>query len=595
MLYIDGQLVDLGYDTKITLNIKSNLLTDVSKITSNNSYTIKLPLTARNRSIIGNVELPTCESDYARKKHRARYCRNGIEIIPNGIAVVMEVNDSIEIALTWGLDSKLYDIIDDGISINELLDDAQYLIWESSQPIANYNAMDSYFYSVYECRYSSVEDGAYYHPVVRASWILNEIAKKYNAVFEIPDAEKAFLRSLLIPCIDRKESKAVNEKYPTLLTKTNVNQNNEGCNIEFTLSDAKKCEMISTKKYGGANYTAYSKEGGGDVKILVNVGFTSMLGKTIRFGILRMDSNGGYVELKYIDSVHLSSDRRCTGEIEITMDDGDWLYMYFITLDGVANPSMCSDFDVKIVHISENNIGYGDKFPIVANLPKIKVVDFLKDIFRICGLFVVEGYNVVKLVRFDKLTDNKTIAKDWTKRVVAETRENRPRKISYTLDNMGQNNVLSYKEDDSVTGDSSGVIVCENETLERSKEMATMKFAFSNMNAMFAIIPIYDSEGKENNVEPRIVKEKNSSGLSYTTTEGIDWVSLIDKYYTTYQKMVRKPRIITEKIEIGDADLKNLDVTVPVYLAQYGRYYAIINVKAEDTGVCECKLLQLEI
>ena len=160
---------------------------------------------------------------------------------------------------------------------------------------------------------------------------------------------------------------------------------------------------------------------------------------------------------------------------------------------------------------------------------------------------------------------------------------------------MGQNNWLNYKEDDGVTGDSSGVIVCENETLERSKEMATMKFAFSNMNAMFAIIPIYDSEGKENNVEPRIVKEKNSSGLSYTTTEGIDWVSLIDKYYTTYQKMVRKPRIITEKIEIGDADLKNLDVTVPVYLAQYGRYYAIINVKAEDTGVCECKLLQLEI
>ena len=88
MLYIDGQLVDLGYDTKITLNIKSNLLTDVSKITSNNSYTIKLPLTARNRSIIGNVELPTCESDYARKKHRARYFRNGIEIIPNGIAEI---------------------------------------------------------------------------------------------------------------------------------------------------------------------------------------------------------------------------------------------------------------------------------------------------------------------------------------------------------------------------------------------------------------------------------------------------------------------------------------------------------------------------
>lgn len=43
MLFVDGELVDLGEDTKITLNLKSNLLSDLSKIVSNNSYTIKLP------------------------------------------------------------------------------------------------------------------------------------------------------------------------------------------------------------------------------------------------------------------------------------------------------------------------------------------------------------------------------------------------------------------------------------------------------------------------------------------------------------------------------------------------------------------------
>ena len=41
--------------------------------------------------------------------------------------------------------------------------------------------------------------------------------------------------------------------------------------------------------------------------------------------------------------------------------------------------------------------------------------------------------------------------------------------------------------------------------------------------------------------------------------------------------------------------MKELDVKVPVYLGQYGRYYALISVKSEDTGVCECKLLQLEV
>ena len=41
LLFIDGELVDLDDSTKITLNYKSNLFTDLSKIVSNNSYTIK--------------------------------------------------------------------------------------------------------------------------------------------------------------------------------------------------------------------------------------------------------------------------------------------------------------------------------------------------------------------------------------------------------------------------------------------------------------------------------------------------------------------------------------------------------------------------
>ena len=35
-LFIDGVKVDLGEDTKITLNLKSNLFSDLGKIVSNN-------------------------------------------------------------------------------------------------------------------------------------------------------------------------------------------------------------------------------------------------------------------------------------------------------------------------------------------------------------------------------------------------------------------------------------------------------------------------------------------------------------------------------------------------------------------------------
>ena len=70
---------------------------------------------------------------------------------------------------------------------------------------------------------------------------------------------------------------------------------------------------------------------------------------------------------------------------------------------------------------------------------------------------------------------------------------------------------------------------------------------------------------------------------------------MLRKNYGTYQKIIRSPIVVSEKIEISDIELKELDVTIPVYLGQYGRYYAIISVRAENTGICECKLLQLEV
>lgn len=39
-LYIDNKVVDIDDNTNITLNYNSNMFTDVSKIVSNNTYSI---------------------------------------------------------------------------------------------------------------------------------------------------------------------------------------------------------------------------------------------------------------------------------------------------------------------------------------------------------------------------------------------------------------------------------------------------------------------------------------------------------------------------------------------------------------------------
>ena len=56
-LYIDRVLVDTDEDTKITMDIKSNLFRDVSKIASNTTYTVKFPKTVRNQMLLRHSDL----------------------------------------------------------------------------------------------------------------------------------------------------------------------------------------------------------------------------------------------------------------------------------------------------------------------------------------------------------------------------------------------------------------------------------------------------------------------------------------------------------------------------------------------------------
>ena len=77
-LYIDGVLVDTDEDTKITMDIKSNLFRDVSKIASNTTYTVKLPKTVRNQMLLRHSDLVQSNQDFPYQMHTARYFRNGV-------------------------------------------------------------------------------------------------------------------------------------------------------------------------------------------------------------------------------------------------------------------------------------------------------------------------------------------------------------------------------------------------------------------------------------------------------------------------------------------------------------------------------------
>ena len=68
---------------------------------------------------------------------------------------------------------------------------------------------------------------------------------------------------------------------------------------------------------------------------------------------------------------------------------------------------------------------------------------------------------------------------------------------------------------------------------------------------------------------------------------------IIDEKYHNISDSLQKAKIITERIRMRDLELINFDETRPIYLAQYGGYFAVLDIKADDSGIAEVTMLQL--
>lgn len=593
MLFIDGQLVDLGESTNITLNFKSNIFTDLSKIVGNSSYTINLPKTVRNLAIIGNADAPASESDFPRVSHACRYFRNGVEIIADGRAVLLSVGDTIEIAITWGSTSGFAKLVEDGKNLNEVAEVNDYVTYMNAAPPfywgSNLNVIGVGYVNI-DMGLKSDETLAALHPTARFEYIINLLQNTYGVTFEFPEDKLPFIQSLVFPLLTRNggyankiaskvglEYNKYSGDYGTITITWALSYKGEIADNYWTIESDEWYEHSLVTKV-----TALK-----DVHVFVRAKlrntelFTMEYGNDTATDILtfpyELDSYGRYM----VDST-----------LEIDLMEGDYI--------NIADNDTYDYGGIIEIYCVPNEIQMGDRFPIVENLPDIKTVDFLKAIASMVGLFAIPSdENTIKFVSVDDLADVSR-AYDWSDKLLPYSYENKPKNVSYALDDFARNNRFSYKEDDTVLRKyKDGNITVNDDTLDFERDAVELPFAASDTIGGKARIALYeyndDGEPELQSVEPRVLREISVNGYSTGTFVGLSWGELIANYYGTYQKIVSKPIIITENMTLDDIELRNLDVTRPIYLRQYGRYFAIVEIKAPSSGVCECKLLELDI
>lgn len=588
-LYIKGESVDLG-DSEITLNFKSNLLGDISKITASNSYTIKLPRTNKNIRLFDFPDVAGHESYMMRDYFNAEYYRNGIKLFDANAVLISCSEDGFDVALTWGMSEKFIQLMNDDRSIQEFADMA--LPWNSSTTYDN-GLVDGQLSHGYIRHNAGIDvdsnrDKIFIHPSVNCMRLLEEIASYYGLTMDW-GSYKQYIELLYLPLISQKAS----SKY-----------NFFEANITGTLdSDIKYVKFTQINRVDGINIS--NTETYGDVVRIYETSLDwelDILISTNKHNTLNVVELAFYSNAQYIKSLQISSNDigLCAYKGVIPFDITGYSNITIrIRINNGALLGIIKSY-IKIFSEDVQSVSYNQYYPIGINLPDISVVDFIKQICWLFGLFAVKSDTGVSFIPVNKIIDNRDKAVDWSKKLVPT--EWTAKETSYTFGDFAQKNYFRYEENENAKS-ADGYMVVQNKTLDHEKDLVKLPYTAGGDNGDMRAVPYFKWSEDGTTIEledcgDRIMQlvisfdsqGKEDARLDFSDLKFQNRVSRFG--LSSYQDLIKLPFVIKDTFRLTEIDLKNIDYTIPVYIERYAAFFAIISIKSQG-DYSECELLKL--
>lgn len=587
-LYIKGESVDLG-DSEITLKFKSNLLGDISKITASNSYTIKLPRTNKNIRLLDFPDVAGHESYMMRDYFNAEYYRNGVKLFDAKAVLISCSEDGFDVALTWGMSEKFIQLMNDDKSIQEFADMA--LPWNSSTTYDN-GLVDGQLSHGYIRHNAGIDvdsnrDKIFIHPSVNCMRLLEEIASYYGIAMDW-GSYKQYIELLYLPLISQK----ANPKYNWFEAEiTGIDEDTQGVQLRqvnaiqniriITSKDRNDIFIRNTSNWKNwemdlcISTTAPAGKNAVKVKIFKS---THVLGihfiKADELGVCRHKGSmpfrlEGYSDIK----------------IQITL---------IYRLGTIKSYVKITDPDIT------EDVAYGGVYPIGSNLPDISVVDFIKQICWLFGLFAIKSDMGVSFIPVETIIDNKGNAVDWSKKLVPTGWT--AKETSYTFGDFAQKNYFHYEENENAKS-ADGYMVVQNKNLDYEKDLLKLPYTAGGDNGDMRAVPYFKWSDDGTIVElvdcgDRIMQlvisfdsqGKEDARLDFSDLKFQNRVSRFG--LSSYQDLIKSPFVIKDTFRLTEIDLKNIDYTIPVYIERYAAFFAIISIKSQG-DYSECELLKL--
>ena len=644
-LFIDGNLADIEQDVSVGLSLKSNLLGDISRIASNHTYTFALPATGRNKRLIGFADTLAVQTTFPYQYHRADYYRDGVPVIQGGRLVLLSVAERIECVVTWGVTSALSALVQSGATLRDLngSETIEYTEVPTRMTWGDFLADTTYAPLYANGSFAAPLDDAeqqakatargwnatYIRPVVRVPWLLNKIQSQYGVTLSFGQDEWDVIRRLVIPLVD--DSPAALPATSSVMTLAEPTSSGSVWLFPFSMDNT---GSIFSSYTSDAAYVSTPKT----ITLFVNFTMTmplvwaSVLATSNHLQVRVTDGTNTEEpdDLQLTFSVVESNGEECVvqakGEIDVTLAAGQGIQLLLVS-DSILwhNPNVVAPFVGKTISAANksDHIQFGSPYPITSNLPEIKIVDFVKTLCALLGVWCKQPKgNELEFVPYGILADNEANALDWTSIVIPSYYEERPQKTEYRVSEWARKNWLRYKENDGYNGEDDASLNIADDTLDVERELITLPFAASKTNSLGqANVPVWKLSNYEQLMvgeettpvysiekpEPRILMARPTKTRRYIggggnsddakavqlSMDGMSFNEILTARYGALARHLASARLITERVRMSDVELLSFDETRPVWLGQYGQTFAVLEINASADGTADVKLLKL--
>ena len=664
-LYIDGVLMDLSGEVGITLSMRSNLFESVDKISGNTTYTVKLPRTAHNSLVLGWADRMDSLSRAAMKSHKARYFRDGVELVRNGIVSVLSASDEgYEVSMMWGCRPKFDMLVSSGATLRDLTSDACVSFQAENRPDSfgtfdnrgyGYMRMDvawvpksagtewrsANYFGWWQNPAYSVEMRKYYeqgnagsngnisfvsyennHPSATVKWLLWLIKQDYGVEFRWTGEAKALIDALAIPCIQKEATQLTYGTAGLMGTALLMPGGYGGGWMEF------QAYADNDVVFGSISATTTSVTVLTDAKLFVNADFTiryrwqvlnicvtldgksSMPSTKNELVVVHQDNSedryrigaDGDVYIRDLWEQKRGLEERIVGAGVIEVKAGDTIHVHSYLNSDPVDAYISGGFTMQPVADDKMDVPVGGMFPIIHNMPDIKIIDFVKFLSAITGTFVRQGGDddVVEFVSYNDMEDGVADAVDWSSRLIASSGRNIPRKVSFGMNGWARHNRFKWKEDERTLGFYDGDLYIDDDKMDEERDAMTFPFAASDGG----VVPMYEQVAETEDgvttyhdeykaVQPRVLQYYD--GNYAVAVFRLDMQRILDERYGMVVRSLNHAKVVEERLRMSDVEIQGFDETRPIWLAQYGKYFAVLELRSSGGGVATAKMIALDV